>query len=373
MKWLRFIKDHFRKIRPDFLAAVFLLQIIGLFALYSATAGAYSSNSRLFYRQGLWLLAGWVVFFIIYGLHYRWLYKTRWILYGSHLIFLVLTLVFGKGDDAVNRWLDLGFVNYQPSETLKFVLVLIAAGLLSHRKFKQSLSLREFVGYGLIILLPVSLVVIQPDLGTAGLTLLITGSLILFNGIRRKVFIVASLCFLSSLPLAWHFMLEPYQKNRVISFVQPQKDSQGTGYNVIQSKIAIGSGRFYGKGFTKGTQHQLQFLPERHTDFIFSVISEEYGFFGSLITLGLFWILIFLILNSASTSKDRLGCYLCLGTGAFLFWHTFLNIAMTMGLFPVVGAPLPLISYGGSHILTTMAFLGLVASVNKRKEFFKKN
>lgn len=370
MKWLQFIKDHVRKIRPDFLAIVFLLQIIGLFALYSATAGAYSSNSHLFYRQGLWLLAGWVVFFVIYSLHYRWFYKIGWFLYGAHLIFLVLTLVFGRGEDAVNRWLDLGFVNYQPSETLKFVLVLIVASLLSRRKFKKSLSLKDLLQYSLIVLFPVGLVVVQPDLGTAGLALLITGSLILFNSIQKKVFIVTVLCFLFSLPLAWQFLLEPYQKSRVISFIQPQKDSQGTGYNVIQSKIAIGSGRFYGKGFTKGTQHQLQFLPERHTDFIFSVISEEYGFFGSLITLGLFWILIFLILNSASTSKDRLGCYFCLGAGAFLFWHTFLNIAMTMGLFPVVGAPLPLISYGGSHILTTMAFLGLVASVNKRKEFF---
>lgn len=373
MKWLKFIKDHFRKIRPDFLAIILLLQIIGLFALYSATAGAYSSNSHLFYRQGIWLLISWVVFFVIYSLHYRWFHKIAWFLYAMHLAFLILILFFGGRADTVNRWLNLGFVYYQPSETLKFALVLIVSSLLSRRKFKKPLSLKEFLQYSLIILLPVSLVMVQPDLGTAGLALLIAGSLMLFNRIQKKIFIVAILCFLSSLPLVWHFLLEPYQKSRVVSFIQPQKDSQGTGYNVIQSKIAIGSGRFYGKGFTKGTQHQLQFLPERHTDFIFSVISEEYGFFGSLITLGLFWILVFLILNSASTSKDRLSCYFCLGAAAFLFWHTFLNIAMTMGLFPVVGAPLPLISYGGSHILTTMAFLGLVASVNKRKEFFQKN
>lgn len=370
MKFLIFIKDHFKKIKPDLLAAVLLLQIIGLLALYSATKGAYSSNSHLFYRQMLWLLGGWVVFFTAYSLHYRLLYKTGWFLYGIHIVFLIMTLMFQGPEDRVRRWLDFGFFKYQPSETLKLVLVLTVAGLLSRRRFKKSLSSTELFQYGLILLLPVSLVVIQPDLGTAGITLLVTGSLILFNGIQKKVFMTTLALFLLSLPFAWSFLLEPYQKNRVISFIQPKKDSQGIGYNVIQSKIAIGSGRFYGKGFTKGTQNQLQFLPERHTDFIFSVISEEYGFFGSLITLGLFWILIFLILTSASTSRDRLGCYLCLGAGAFFFFHTFLNMAMTMGLFPVLGAPLPLISYGGSHTLTAMAFLGLVASVNKRKELF---
>ena len=371
MNWTLFIKDHLKKIKPDFLVAILLLQIIGLVALYSATRGAYSSNSHLFYRQLIWLFTGWIVFFGIYSMHYRLLYKMSWLLYGIHLIFLILTLISGVGSThTVKRWLDLGFFKYQPSETLKFILVLVVAGQLAYRKFKHSLSLKELVQYGLIILLPVGLVLIQPDLGTAGIALLITGSLVLFNGIQKKVFIATLILFLLSLPFAWSFLLEPYQKDRVVSFLQPKKDSQGIGYNIIQSKIAIGSGRFYGKGFTQGTQNQLQFLPERHTDFIFSVISEEYGFFGSLITLGLFWILIFLVLTSAATAKDRLGCYLCLGTGAFLFWHSFLNMAMTMGLFPVLGAPLPLISYGGSHILTSMAFLGLVASVNKRKELF---
>ena len=362
-------KDHFKKIKWEMLAIILLLQCIGLLALYSATRGAYSSNSHLFYRQLLWLFSGWLIFFYIYNLHYRLLEKFSWILYGAQIIFLILTLTMGTGETA-KRWLDLSFFAYQPSETLKFVLVLTVASMLSRRKFKKPLSLKELIPLALTILVPVSLVLIQPDLGTAGLVLLITGSLVLLNGIQRKVFISILALFVGFLPVAWSFLLVPYQKNRVISFMSPQKDSQGLGYNVIQSKIAIGSGQFFGKGFTKGTQNQLQFLPERHTDFIFSVISEEYGFFGSLITLGLFWILIFFVLSLAASAKDRLGCYLCLGTGAFLFWHTFLNMAMTMGLFPVVGAPLPLMSYGGSHILTTMVFLGVVASVNKRKELF---
>lgn len=362
-------KDHFKKIKWEMLATVLLLQGIGLLALYSATRGAYSSNSHLFYRQLLWLLSGWLLFFYIYSLHYRLLEKFHWILYGVQLVLLILTLLMGTGE-TVKRWLDLHFFAYQPSETLKFVLVLTVASVLSRRKFKKPLSFKELIPVALIVLVPVSLVLIQPDLGTAGLVLLITGSLILLNGIQKKVFISILVLFLGFLPVAWSFLLAPYQKNRIISFMSPQEDSQGLGYNVIQSKIAIGSGQFFGKGFTKGTQNQLQFLPERHTDFIFSVISEEYGFLGSLITLGLFWILIFFILSLAASAKDRLSCYLCLGTGAFLFWHTFLNMAMTMGLFPVVGAPLPLISYGGSHILTTMAFLGMIASINKRKELF---
>ena len=371
MRQLRAARDYIGKIRWDFLSLVLLIQATGLTGLYSATGGAYSSNSHLFFRQGLWLLAGWAVFFAFSGLHYRRFQKISFRLYILHIILLILTLILNKGSGGVSRWLDLGLFHYQPSETLNFSLALLAADRLSRRPFRKPLNYKELFVNGLLILLPVVLVMVQPDLGTAGLTLLTIGSLLLFNGVQRKAFLALSLCFLVSLPLAWRFVLKDYQKTRLTGFVQPQKDSQGAGYNVIQSKIAIGSGRLEGKGFTKGAQHRLQFLPERHTDFIFSVISEEWGFLGSLFTLGLFWAALFLILNSAGSAKDRLSCYLCLGAGSFVFWRLFINIAMTMGLFPVVGAPLPLMSYGGSHILTSMAFLGLVASVNRRRELFK--
>ena len=354
-----------------FILVILLLQGIGLVSLYSATHGADSSNNLIFFQQQIfWLLIGWLVFFVIYHLDYNFIKKFTWPFYGLHVLFLILILFLNPETQNVNRWLDLGWFHYQPSEFLKFVLVLFLSYKLSQRKFKEPLNILQLIEYGVFIFVPISLVMAQPDLGTAGINILILSTLIFFNGVDKKAFITIVLIIGVSLPLGWNFLLKPYQKSRITSFIHPEKDPKGKGYNVIQSKIAIGSGQLFGKGFTKGTQNQLQFLPERHTDFIFSVLSEEYGFLGSFITLALFVILIFFTLNYASTSRNQLGCYFCLGAGAFLFWEIFLNLAMTMGLFPVVGAPLPLISYGGSHTLTTMTFLGLVASVNKRKDLF---
>lgn len=360
----------FKKIDLRFILLILILQGIGLITLYSATHGAYSLNEFLFNRQIIWLTSGWFVFFILYSIDYSFLKKATWPLYFIHIILLIFTLFFGEESQKVKRWIDLGAFNYQPSEFLKFVLVLLIAHKLSFQEFKKTLSPGQLIEYGLLITLPVVLVAIQPDLGTAGISILLLSTLILFNGIGKKSFIWIFVILCVSIPFAWKLVLKPYQKNRITSFIHPEKDPRGTGYNIIQSKIAIGSGGLTGKGFSKGTQHQLQFLPERHTDFIFSVLSEEYGLLGSLGTLLLFLLLIFLTFSYASQARNRFGCYLCLGSGMFLFWHILLNLAMTMGLFPVTGSPLPLMSYGGSHSLTTMAFLGLAASVNKQKDLF---
>ena len=360
----------FKRIDFRLIALIVILQGIGLITLYSATHGAYSSNKFLFTRQIIWLCSGWLFFFALYSINYSFLKKTIWPFYFIHIVLLIFTLFFGEESQNVRRWIHLGFFNYQPSEFLKFVLVLLIAHKLSLQEFKKILSVGQLMEYGVLIALPVTLVALQPDLGTAGISIILLSSLILFNGISKKSFLGILIVLCVSVPAAWELVLKPYQKNRITSFIHPEKDPRGSGYNIIQSKIAIGSGRLTGKGFSKGTQHQLQFLPERHTDFIFSVLSEEYGFLGSLGTLLLFLLLIFLTFSYASQARNRFGCYLCLGSGLFLFWHILLNLAMTMGLFPITGSPLPLMSYGGSHALTTMAFLGLAASVNKRKDLF---
>ena len=365
-----FLTKYFRRIDLQLIVLVSALQGIGLVTLYSATHGAYSSNNFLFARQIIWLCSGWGVFFVLYSMEYSLLKKAVWPLYFIHIVLLLFVLFAGGEDFQVNRWIRLGFFNYQPSEFLKFVLVALTAHKLSRQEFKKPFSGRQILEYGAFIVPPAVLTAVQPDLGTAGIIVLTVASLILFNGVSKKSFLLILAVLCVSAPLAWNFILKPYQKNRVTSFIHPEKDPRGSGYNIIQSKIAIGSGRFYGKGFSRGTQHQLQFLPERHTDFIFSVLSEEYGFLGSLGTLTLFLLLIFLLITYSSSARGRFGCYLCLGAGMFLFWHVLLNLAMVMGLFPVTGSPLPLMSYGGSHTLTTMAFLGLTASVNKRKDLF---
>lgn len=371
MKFLYlFFLAQFKKINLYFLFCILALQAVGLLSLYSAAYGSYGENLFLFKQQVIWLLLGWLGFFFIFYSKIHFLSKAIWPLFFINVICLVLVFFLGKEVYGAKRWLDLGLFLYQPSETLKFILTLLIAKKLSQRRFGQILTFTDLTKLCLVIFPPILLIFLQPDLGTAGIILLMVSILILFNGVEKKTLISLLLVFLVSTPLVWNFLLKPYQKSRVTSFIKPGFDPQGTGYNVIQSKIAIGSGQVFGKGFKKGTQNKLQFLPERHTDFIFSVLSEEYGFMGSGLTLMLFFLMISFIFKLASHSRDRLSCYFCVGAGAFFLWHIVLNLAMTMGFFPVVGIPLPLFSYGGSHTLTTMAFLGLVASVHRKKDLF---
>ena len=362
--------SQIKKINFNFLLYILALQLVGLLCLYSASYGIHGEKLYLFKQQIFWFFLGWIVFFLIYYSKIHFLSKIIWPLFLLNLLALILIFFIGKEAYNAKRWLDLGLFYYQPSETLKFSLSLLIAKELSKESLKRSLNYKHLLKLSALILPPIILVFGQPDLGTSGIILLIISALLLFKGIEKNTLILLFAGFIISSPLAWKFLLKPYQKARISSFIKPGQDPQGTGYNVIQSKIAIGSGQFFGKGFRKGTQNKLQFLPERHTDFIFSVLSEEYGFLGSSLTVLLFFFLIFFIFNLASQSRDRLNCYFCISSGAFFVWHVSLNLAMTMGLFPVVGIPLPLLSYGGSHTLTVMAFLGLTASALKRKDLF---
>ena len=370
MKLFYLIFDQTKKISLYFLSCIVALQILGLLSLYSAAYGTDGENLFLFKQQLVWIGLSWVVFFIICYSQTHLISKALWPLFWFNILALALVFFIGKEVYSAKRWLDLGLFHYQPSETLKLILTLLIARKLSQRHLGRILNFKDLIKLFALIFPPAALVFAQPDLGTAGMILLLVCTLILFNGIEKRTFLSLLLVFLISTPLVWNFILKPYQKARITSFIQPGADPQGTGYNVIQSKIAIGSGQLFGKGFKQGTQNKLQFLPERHTDFIFSVLSEEYGLIGSSITLILFFLIISFIFKLASQSRNRLDCYFCIGAGSFLLWHTVLNLAMTMGFFPVVGIPLPLLSYGGSHTLTTMAFLGLAASIYRTKDLF---
>jgi rod shape determining protein RodA len=223
---------------------------------------------------------------------------------------------------------------------------------------------------GVLLMIPFVLTVKQPDLGTAGILVAITGSILLFVGVKRSILIFAAIAAVVSAPIVWNFGLKDYQKNRVLTFLSPGRDPRGTGYNSIQSKIAVGSGKVLGKGFRKGTQSQLEFLPERHTDFIFSVLSEEHGFIGSVTTLGLFVILYLMAVRIAISARDKAGALIVVGIFCYLFWHVFINMGMVIGILPIVGVPLPLLSYGGTSLLTTMTGLGLISSVAYRRYLF---
>ena len=323
-----------------------------------------------FKQQMIWIGLGWLAFFFVFFSDLEWISKFLWPLYLINC--LALVLVFFIGDEIYNsrRWLDLGLFNYQPSETLKVILTLLIANILAKRPLSQLFNFKDFLQASLIIIPPLVFVLVQPDLGTTGLSLAIVASLILLSGVEKKLLISLTLILLISTPLVWSFVLKPYQKSRITSFLNPQNDPKGAGYNVIQSKIAIGSGQFLGKGFKKGTQNKLEFLPERHTDFIFSVLSEEYGFVGSFSTVFLFFLLLSFIFHLSVQCRSRREHHFCMGALLFFLFHIILNLSMTMGAFPVVGIPLPLMSYGGSHMLSSMAFLGVVACVNKSKNLF---
>ena len=352
----------------NYVSIILALQIIGLINLYSA---AYSTEhlNRVFQAQVYWILIGWLAFHLVCYLQYRAFLNHSALFYGLNLIALILVLFMGKRIYGSRRWLDLVFFNYQPSETMKFFLILFMASYLGRRKL-ENFELRELVMPLLILILPFLITAKQPDLGTALLLLAIPSSMILFLKVRKNILIgILTLTVLFGYG-AWDQFLKPYQKDRVKSFLNPSRDPQGTGYNSIQAKIAIGSGKFFGRGFQKGSQNQLQFLPERHSDFIFCVLSEEYGFVGGLLTLICFLILLFMILNIGQNSRDRKGSLVCVGAAAFIFWHVFTNVGMVTGLLPIVGIPLPLLSYGGSSMVTFMATLGLVASVERRSYLF---
>lgn len=359
-----------KKLNWSLIITTVTLLIIGLINLYSVSHRTHSTTTHLFYLQIIWITLGITVFFCISLVNYHFFTRIAYFLYTLNLIFLVMVHFFGSTFGGSKRWLDLSLFNYQPSETLKIILIFILARILSTKRSWQPMNLTELIKPLILIFIPVFFIICQPDLGTALIILIITSSIIIFAKVHKNILLFSLLFILCVSPIAWNFALKEYQKNRILTFISPGRDPRGTGYNTIQSKIAIGSGQFLGKGFQKGTQSQLEFLPERHTDFIFSVLSEEHGFIGSIITIFLFLFLIILGFHTAFQSKDKVGVFLCVGMSFYIFWHMFINIGMTMGLLPVVGIPLPLLSYGGSGLLTTMIALGVISSVSYRRYLF---
>lgn len=365
-------RTFLHRIDWNFAGAIFALNVIGLINLYSAAHGHGDAGmSRLFIAQLFWLFTGWTIYFVVTLIDYQFFLRLSYVIYGLNLLALVAVMFVGKVALGAQRWLDFGLFSYQPSESMKIALVLILARVMSQRSYPDGMSWKD-LALPLLGLIGVPFIITaeQPDLGSAMMIFITGASVLLFIGIKPRILVIMSITFALCGTAAWFFALRDYQKDRVYTFLDPSRDPRGKGYNSIQSKIAVGSGKVFGKGFRKGTQSQLEFLPERHTDFIFSVLSEEHGFVGSMTTIGLFATLFMLGIRIASQARDKGGAILVVGILAFLFWHHFINIAMVIGLLPIVGIPLPLLSYGGSNMLTTMMALGLVSSVSYRKHMF---
>ncbi len=353
------------------LLLLIMISMISLLNLYSATYTIRDTGgAQIFAKQIYWFVAGFTLLLLMTTFDYHLLEQMAYPIYILSLSLLVLVLFAGKVFSGSQRWLSLGGISFQPSEFSKIAMVVILSKFFAGQGEYTEYRLRDLWRPFILILIPFILVVRQPDLGTALMLVIISFSIILFMKIRLKSLIILLTASILSVPFVW-FCLEDYQKRRIFTFLQPDTDPLGAGYHIIQSKITVGSGMLWGKGFLKGTQTRLHFLPEQHSDFVFSVLAEEWGFAGSLVLLMLYTVLILWCLNIARNSKDMFGTILSVGVISIVFWQLVINVSMAIGLMPVVGIPLVLFSSGGSSIISTMLGMGLLMNISMRRFMFQ--
>ena len=340
------------------LFCVLLLGFISLATMYSTDGGEVLFHTKSHFSKFIVFTS---LMLLISFLNIKFWFSIGYLTYFITVVMLIWTINFGVTASGSQRWIDLYFINIQPSELMKIFIILCLAKFFHRKRLENVNSFYSVIISLIIIFLPMSLVIIQPDLGTS-LLISISGILVLwFAGLNHKYFFYSFLISILSLPFIISF-LKPYQKLRVLTFLNPDRDPLGAGYQIIQSKIAVGSGGLFGKGFLKGTQSYLEFLPEKHTDFIFTLFSEEFGFLGSTILLLIYAIIIFRIVKIGSISRSYFAKIFCYSFGASIFVYIVINMSMVLGMLPIVGSPLPIMSYGGSSMLATMIGLGIVMS-----------
>ncbi|HMK75209.1 MAG TPA: rod shape-determining protein RodA [Thermodesulfobacteriota bacterium] len=351
------------------LGMVLLIASIGILNLYSAAVKIETVGAPLYLKQIFWLFIGLAAMVTIAFVEYRFYSDFAYIVYTVALVLLLIVLAYGMITSGAQRWVKIGPLSFQPSEFVKISFILALAKFFHRPADREGYSLKQLPLPFLLLLLPMALILKQPDLGTAIILLLVFFSVLIFVKIRWSSLLAIGMTEAAAVPVLWNF-LKGYQKKRIITFFNPDLDPLGAGYHLMQSKIAVGSGGILGKGFMKGTQSKLGFLPEQQTDFIFSALGEEWGLIGSLFVIGLYVALILWGLRIAVQAKDRFSAILAFGVVAMLFWHVFINIGMVLGMMPVVGIPLPLLSYGGSFIVSTLIGVGLLLNVSMRRYLF---
>jgi rod shape determining protein RodA len=341
-----------------------VLCCLGVLQIYSATIGTVWEDA--WWKQIIYIGVGLFVMWIFAQIDYHSLLNRVRLLYGLSILALISVFIFGRSAMGAKRWIILpGGFQFQVSEFIKLVIIVLVARFLTEIK-SEEMEFRDMLKLGGLVGLPMLLVLKQPDLGTSLTYLPALAVGIFLAGLRWKYVTLIGIVAILGLPLGWQF-LKPYQKARLVSFMDPERDPRGTGYQMIQSKIAVGAGGMWGKGVTKGTQTQLRFLPVPHTDFIFSAFAEEHGFVGVVAALALYFVLIMQIVQNAQTAPDRAGMYICMGVAGLLLFHLLVNVGMVVGRMPVTGIPLPLMSAGGSAIVSNFMLLGLVNNVRLRR------
>jgi rod shape determining protein RodA len=349
----------------NFIGTALVIAAIGCMLVYSAT---YFSDPGLgiFKKQVLWIGIGLILMVLFIIVDYHVLFDIAPILYGTGIALLIYLLAWGKVTAHVKSWIHIGSFQFQPAEFMKIFTALMLAKYFDSNE-RSYLNFRSFVWAMGIIAIPVGLIIVQPDFGTAATFFPLVAVAMFFGGIRIRVWLIMILIVALLLPTAWVAFLKPYQKERIMIFLNPERDPLGSGYQVTQAKIAIGSGGIHGKGFKQGTQAALGFLPARHTDFIFAVLGEEWGFIGVAIVLGLYLYLIIQSMSFAKHARDRGGTFLIICLISFIIFHVLINVSMQIGVLPTTGIPLPLISYGGSSTMMFMIAIGLIANVDMRR------
>ena len=350
--------QKFRNFDYILLVCILLLGFISLATMYSTEGGKVLFHTKSHFIK--------LIVFTVMMLIFSFINIKFWFSIGYFSYFVVISLLFwtyffGITSSGSKRWIDLYFINLQPSELMKIFIILCLAKYFHRMKLENVNSIYTILTSLIIIILPMGLVIVQPDLGTSVLIAISGIAVLWFAGINYKYFIYTILGLLILLPFIIAF-LKPYQKLRVLTFLNPDRDPLGAGYQIIQSKIAVGSGGIFGKGFLKGTQSYLEFLPEKHTDFIFTLFSEEFGFVGSALLLIIYAIIIYRIVAIGASSRSYFAKIFCYSFGAAIFVYITINMSMVLGLLPIVGSPLPIMSYGGSSMLATMMGFGVVMS-----------
>ena len=345
------------------------LMAIGITNLFSATVAMPGEGVPFSVRQLLWFGVGGLLCLLVFAVDYRYYEEFVYPFYLLVLVSVLCVLIYGLIVGGGQRWIRMGVFYLQPSELMKIALILALARYFAQHERKEGYRLRDLVIPAILTIVPTLLIIRQPDLGTAMVMVCIFFSIVLFVRIRLRSFLILCTAIFLATPLFW-FILKGYQRTRILTLLNPSMDPLGAGYHVIQSKIALGSGGIWGKGFLQGTQYKLHFLPEHHTDFIFAVLGEEWGFIGCSVVLALYAALILWGLTRGVSTQDRYGSIIALGVTAMIFWHVVINIGMVLGMMPVVGLPLPLLSYGGSSAVVTLIGIGLLLNVRARRHVF---
>ena len=358
------LRDRILSIDYILVVSILVLGIISMFAMYSTDGGEfkYHTNSHI-----LRFCIFFALFFLVSLIQIRFWHDQSYLIYISFFLLLLGVKYFGLTSSGSKRWLDLYFMNLQPSELMKVGLILFLAKYYHRVSIENMNTLRYLFAPIIALIAPILLVATQPDLGTS--ILIAAGGVVVawLAGVRIKFFAYSSILFLALLPVAISF-LKPYQKSRILTFLNPERDPLGAGYQIIQSKIAIGSGGLFGKGFLNGSQSYLDYLPEKHTDFIFTLFSEEFGFFGSLSILALYALIISRIIKIGNITRSTFGKLYCYSFATAFFIYVVVNMMMVLGLLPIVGSPLPIMSYGGSSMMAIMFGLGIVMSCKIYKD-----